>query len=146
MTITIALYKGRSRLSSRLIAWWLRSPYSHCELVLRTVADVSECASSSWMDGGVRIKHIRLEPAHWDFLTIEADPDWVRAWFGAHKGQPYDWLGLFGFVIRRIKGWRGAWWCSEACAAALGWPDPWRFDPAAFAAIAKVAGKPVARI
>lgn len=158
--VTVAFYKGRERLSSRFLAWWMRSTYSHCELILGRDGEVFECASASFLDGGVRIKRMRLNPEHWELVDVPIDPDivrsavarsdiddaaaavaWARAWFDAHDGEGYDLLGLLGFVLRRIKGSRRLWWCSEACAAALGWVDPWRFDVAAFLAVARTIGR-----
>lgn len=158
--MTVAFYKGRERWASRFLAWWARSDYSHCEVILSRDGDRFECASSSLMDGGVRVKWIELRPEHWTLVDMpvnldavdaaiprrgltdrEAAAAFVRAWFDAHAGEGYDLLGLLGFVVRRIKGWRRMWWCSEACAAALGFPDPWRFDVAAFLAVARTIGR-----
>jgi hypothetical protein len=44
-------------------------------------------------------------------------------------GDRYDVLGLLGFVWRRQTGTQSKWFCSEAVAAMLGFPEPWRFDP-----------------
>jgi len=161
MHVTAAFYRGKERASSRFLAWWARSDYSHCELILSRRGDLFECASSSMMDGGVRVKWIKLNPAHWELLDVPADPDkvrawataWeideraaalgmVRAWFDEHEGERYDLPGLLGFVVRRIKGWLRAWWCSEACTDALGWVDSWRFDVASFLALARTLGRP----
>ena len=125
-----AFYKGRKRLFNRLCSWWLRGPYSHCELVLGTsAAGLAICASSSFMDGGVRVKHMRLEPAHWDLVPVNGTTEAAWAWVGAHQGQGYDLLGLVGFIARVLGHDKRRWVCSEAVAAMLGIPDPWRFDP-----------------
>lgn len=125
----VAFYKGRTRIFNRVVLWFLRGPYSHCELVLDTRPNgASVCASSSFMDGGVRIKHIDLHPDRWDLVEVPDTPtawDWLRA----REEEKYDLLGLFGFVWRRQTGEQNKWFCSEACAAMLGFPDPWRFDP-----------------
>ena len=69
-----AFYKGRKRLFNRITSWWLRGTYSHCELVLETDSNgLAVCASSSALDGGVRIKHMRLDPAHWDLVPVAGD-------------------------------------------------------------------------
>lgn len=68
----VAFYKGRKRLFNRLTSWWLRGAYSHCELLLGTdPLGRTICASSSFMDGGVRVKHMVLDPAHWDVINVE---------------------------------------------------------------------------
>ncbi len=126
-----AFYKGRKRMFNRICAWWLRGPYSHCELVLGTDAQGrSVCASSSFMDGGVRVKHMALDPAHWDLIELPgSSTDAAWAWVCTHNGQGYDLLGLVGFIARVLGHSKSRWVCSEAVAAMLGMPDPWRFDP-----------------
>ena len=71
MMMQAAFYKGRKRLFNRLTAWWLRGSYSHTELVLGyDDAGQAICASSSMMDGGVRVKHMTLNPDHWDIVPV----------------------------------------------------------------------------
>ena len=126
----VAFYKGRKRLFNRLTSWWLRGPYSHVELVLGyDEAGQSICASSSMMDGGVRVKHMHLDPEHWDLLPVVGDQESAWAWLKEHGGTGYDYLGLLGFVARAIGHDQSRFVCSEAVAAMLGVPDPWRFDP-----------------
>lgn len=125
-----AFYKGEKRLFNRLTRWWLRGRYSHCELILGTTAEgLAVCASSSFQDGGVRIKHMRLDPAHWDIVPVGGAAVHAYAWMAAHQGQGYDVLGFVGFIARRVGHSKRRWFCSEACAAMLGISDPWRFDP-----------------
>lgn len=126
----IAFYKGRKRLFNRLTALWLRGAYSHCELILGTdVNGLSICASSSMMDGGVRVKHMRLDPAHWDIVPVAGDPAQAWAWLREHESQGYDYLGLIGFIARALGHDKARWVCSEAVADMLGIPESWRFDP-----------------
>ena len=126
----VAFYKGRTRLYDRLTQWWLRGPYSHCELVLETDATGrAVCASSSAMDGGVRIKHMHLNPAHWDMLPVSGDVHDAWHWIGRHHGQGYDYLGFVGFIARVLGHNKSRWICSEAVAEMLGMPESWRFDP-----------------
>lgn len=125
----LACYKGTRPglrgLFNVMVRWWLSGPYSHCELVFSD----GVCASSSWMDGGVRFKAIDLDPAKWDIFDINGDEQAARQWFEQHAGQPYDVLGLLGFVWRRGTQERGKWTCGEAVAASLGKRDPHRVDP-----------------
>lgn len=124
-----AFYKGRGTLIDRLIRWWQRGPYSHVEAVLADNADGTfECASA--MRGtGIRIASIALPATDWNFVEAPGDVDVVRAWFAARAGAGYDWLGVFGFVLRPVGQEAGRYFCSEAIAAALGVSEPWRFDP-----------------
>ena len=128
MAYQVAFYKGRGRIFNRLVSWWLRGPYSHCELILAASPTLATCASSSYVDGGVRVKTMRLEPEHWHIVDVESDA-LPEVWLQLHRGDGYDILGLLGFVWRRACGEQRKWFCSEAVAAMLGMPEPWRFDP-----------------
>lgn len=97
------------------------------------------------MDGGMRIKHMRLDPAHWDLLEVGGDIDAninrAREWITEHESQGYDYLGLLGFVARVLGQDKARWTCSEAVAAMLGMPDAWRFDPCTlYAALSRPCG------
>lgn len=126
----IAFYKGRKRIFNFLTSFWLNGKYSHCELIVKENADGSfQCLSSSFLDKGVRSKDIFLDADHWDILEIEGDLDYALKWFDSHKGQPYDVLGLAGFILRFVGQSKSRWFCSEAIAEMLGFMDSWRFDP-----------------
>lgn len=115
---------------NRLISWWLRGDYSHCEVVLgRDEAGNAVCASSSMLDGGVRVKHIQLDPAHWALVSVGLDDSQAWQWLREHEGAGYDYLGLLGFIARVVGHSQQNFVCSEAVAAMLGFPEPWRFDP-----------------
>ena len=129
-TLQVAFYKGRTRLFNRLVSWWLNGPYSHAELILDTDADgYAACASSSFLDGGVRLKYMRLDPEHWDIVDVQGDKATAWAWLKEHDGDQYDTFGLLGLVWRRGKGSPDKVWCTESVAAMLGYDEPWRFDP-----------------
>ncbi|HEV2612548.1 MAG TPA: hypothetical protein VGU61_19960 [Noviherbaspirillum sp.] len=125
-----AFYKGTRPgipgIYNRLVRWWTRSPYSHCELVFFD----GRSASSSFMDGGVRFKKIDFNPDHWDFVDLPLYLEVpARDWFMQHMGQPYDILGNIHFILSPIGHDKRKWFCSEAMAAALGFEDPHRYDP-----------------
>ena len=133
----IAFYKGRKRLFNRLTAWWLRGDFSHCELILGMDRNgLAICASSSFMDGGVRIKHMQLNPAHWDLVEVGGDASDAWHWLGFHLGDKYDILGFVGFIFRVLGHDKARWVCSEAVAEMLDIPDAWRFDPCSLHAAA----------
>lgn len=128
--VKVAFYKGRKKLFNILTSWWLRGKYSHCELIVKENPDGScVCLSSSFMDGGVRKKNIYLNPELWDIVEVQGDLDYALEWFNAHEGQPYDVLGLSGFVLRVLGQSKSRWFCSEAIAEMLKIENSWRFDP-----------------
>ena len=142
----IVFYKGRKYPRTRpmgwFLAWWQKSDYSHCETVLRRVADVYECAGAKFL-AGVRRAHLRLAPEDWDAWEIPADVQMASDWLAVHEGDHYDPVGIFGFIFRRIKGMVRAWFCSEACAAMAGFQDPWRYDVATLRSACMRIGRPV---
>jgi hypothetical protein len=131
----IALYKGTrpgiGGLFNILTRWWLGGRYSHCELIFSD----GMAASSSFLDKGVRFKRIDFNPAHWDVFSIGGDEAAARRWFTEHEGDGYDVLGLARFVLQPFEGDQFRWVCSEAIMAALGYDEPWRFDPCVMAPV-----------
>lgn len=130
-----AFYKGRLSGArgafNAVTCWWLRGAYSHCEWVFSD----GLCGSSSLVDGGVRIKRIELDPTKWDVWPVDVAEAAVREWFGHHVGQPYDTLGVAGFVARRLGHNKDGWFCAEAMAASAGYSDAWRFDTCSLASV-----------
>jgi hypothetical protein len=131
-----AFYKGslagRAGIWDRLVRWWTRSPYSHVELIFFDGGPdgISQAASSSRVDGGVRFTWVTFDLAQWDFVDLpEALALPALAWFREHEFAAYDLLGDFHFVLSPISDDKRKWFCSEAVAASLGIPDPARFDP-----------------
>jgi hypothetical protein len=112
---TLAFYKGTHAAEDRLIQWWTKGPYSHCEVVIDGYS-----YSSSARDGGVRRKRIVYNPKHWDFVQVNLDQLACLQWFAAHDGQKYDYLGVLGFVLPYQIGQTDRWFCSEALAVVLG--------------------------
>jgi hypothetical protein len=137
--VKLALYTGGggtwyARLFDWLVRLVTRSPYSHCEIVIDGV-----CWSSSIRDGGVRAKRIDLDSGHWHVIPLHTDPARALAWFKSHMGQGYDWLGVLRFIVPFIPQRAGRWFCSEACAAALGLPCPSHYSPGGLAALIEQA-------
>ena len=125
-----AFYKatrpGLQGIYSHLVRWIDHGPYSHCELVF----DDGMSASASYIDGGVRFKHIDYDPAHWDVVDLpDAMEPAARQWFESHLGQRYDLAGNLRFVLPWLNDSSDKWFCSEALAAALGLAEPWRYGP-----------------
>jgi len=127
-TLTYAFYKGRkaenprARIFDRLVCWRTRGRFSHCELVQDIISPHGLCWSASLRDRGVRQKWIDLASGRWELVTVPGDRAAAVRWFEAHKGAPYDWFGLLGW----LAPWRVSnaqwWYCSEACGAAAGLP------------------------
>jgi len=98
------------------------------------------CGSSSFMDGGVRMKVIELVPEHWDVIDVPAiDGLKVLSWFNEHLGDPYDLVGLLATSFPVAHGKR-KWFCNEAIGTAAGLSEAWRFTPNGFARICELMG------
>ena len=125
----VALYKATrpdwQGLYSRAARFVDRGPYSHAELVF----GCGMSASASFIDGGVRLKRIDFDPAHWDFVDVPGDESAALAWFIEHEGASYDLIGNLSFLCPLVPHSKRKWFCSEAIAAALGIPEPWRLGP-----------------
>ena len=134
----VALYKGKKRAFNRLVAWWTRSDYSHCEVLFEYDLKTNTylCASSSYLDGGIRFKWINLDAPHWDIVEIKGDIEKVREWYKLRLGRPYDVKGIVGCVVRRLPASNDKWFCSSSIASALGYPEPWRVLPVDLKSIA----------
>ena len=143
MKFQAAFYKGTrpglAGIYSRVVRWWTKSDYSHVELVLST----GRAWSSSFEDGGVRSKLIDFDLARWDLVDLPPALEQAAvAWFEAHRGAGYDLVGNLQFVLSPIPHSRGRWFCSEAVAAALGIPDPWRYSPGTLASALTLITQP----
>jgi hypothetical protein len=133
----LASYKARRPgvfgIFNDVTKWWLNGSYSHSELVFSSGIS----GSCSLMDRGVRLKQIDFNPDHWDFVTINGfDEDSAFKWFVDHEGERYSIRKL----IRSVADYQGggannSHICSSAIMAALGFPEPWRFDPCSTHAI-----------
>jgi len=108
---------------------------THTELLLGGSWHSASIASSSIVDGGVRIRHnVRLNPAHW--VALERPYEYeasLQDWFVRHNGQGYDLFGAIGSVVPAlVRHGNGKWFCTEAVAAALRYSLPHTLCPAAF--------------
>ena len=63
--------------------------------------------------------NIDFSSANWDLVVIQADDLEIVKWFEQHDGLPYDYLALTSFILPWRLQRSNAWFCSEACAAAL---------------------------
>lgn len=126
----LAFYKGRSHFFNRLVAWWTNGKYSHVEVILDRLENGDyTCLSSSFRDGGVRVKNMPLPSEKWDIVAVKGNDERAIFWAVVHAGARYDILGLFGFVWRRQVHEDQRWFCSEVVADIIGLAHPSRYDP-----------------
>ena len=115
------------------MAWWQRSDVSHCEVIVRSVGDVHECPSASWVDRGVRVKRMPAGRQVAHLRDRAGQLGHPAQWWVWHAGARYDWLALFGLVLRpTTKGREHRWYYEEVAADLAGFDEPWRYDVAGF--------------
>lgn len=132
----IAFLKSKKHIFNRVVSCWTRGPYSHCEVVFSD----GMCASSSFLDHGVRFKRIDITSEDYDVLDVpNIDEAKVRQWFVDHLGQKYDVIGLLS-PLTPIHETKYKWFCNESIGAAMGIPEPWRFTPNSFACVCEAMG------
>jgi len=138
-----AFYRGRAarRLSLARLGDWItrrvtRGKYSHCEIAVAHKDGRYLCYSASFRDGGVRVKPMALAGDKWDLMPVHVAADAVAAFYARHAGKPYDWRGVLGFVFYNRASSR-RWFCSEFCAACLGFTQAWRISPSLLYALLK---------
>lgn len=127
----IAFYKGTKSgmagVYNRGVRWIEDGIFSHCEIVFSNGLS----ASSSFMDGGVRVKEIDYSHKDdWVVLDIPwSDEKKALAYFTQRLGKSYNLRGNIHFLFGFIRGDSDGEFCSEACAGALGISTPWQFAP-----------------
>ncbi len=142
--IRVAFRYGDPRLFSRLVSLVQGGDSAHCEVAYYWEGDTYQCVSSSFVDDGLRKKEIPMPENKWRIYEVSGKTkDEVLAYYIKHEGSKYDWLGLLGFVIRRVKGFSKRKFCSEVGAEILGLKDPWRYDLALLESVCAHIGKRV---
>lgn len=132
MAFRVAFYKGTRPgfpgVYNRLVRSRGRGLYSHMELIFSD----GWAASSSFEDRGVRFKRIDFNPDRWDIIDLP--PEWeafARRYFEkrAAPKMKYDVMGNVHLTIGFVPDSPDREFCSEACLGALGYLEPWRFEP-----------------
>lgn len=136
----------KERLADDVIKFFSRGSYSHCEIVYqledglldpKTNTQMYRCYTSSIRDGGVRVKDMGLPKHEWVLIPIEKfkghqnqnmNIETLEQFYQEHDRKKYDLLGACGIVLG-IKDKDNKMFCSEFCAAYMGYSEPWRFTP-----------------
>lgn len=127
--IRVAFRYDDPRAFARLVRLIQGGDCAHCEVSYAWEGLTHMCVSSSFLDGGVREHTIVMPPSKWRIYEIKSGYTYeVLEYLDKHRGEKYDWLGLLGFVFRRIKGFSKRKFCSECAAEIIGLKDPWRYD------------------
>lgn len=125
----LIFYKGKGGFIDKVIRFFTRSPFSHCEIAIKEDGDFFTCFSSSPRDGGVREKRMILKCANWEFLPFDLDQEKLQAFYAKTNGLKYDYWGAIGIVLPFIKQKRTRYFCSEWLADFLGIKNPSSYSP-----------------
>lgn len=115
----VAFYKAKyGDWIDKIVSWYTKSPYSHCELVFSN----GDFLSSSKRDGGVRYTNIdNLE--RWDIYELQDSKyseDLIRLIVRQYLGQKYDIIGAIGSGFNIDLSDKNKKFCSNLCAILLG--------------------------
>lgn len=138
--VYLACYHGRAkklshRLCDGITKFFTRGKYSHCEIAVHLYSNRYKCYSSSYRDGGVRVKVMTLDTAKWDLIPLDVSPKQIEQYFGATRGAGYDLIGALGCVAG-LRQHPTKYFCSEWCFNTIYQSDQgWRFSPVSLAAI-----------
>lgn len=148
----IAFYKGNrpgiQGYFNRICRWWLNGKFSHTELVFSD----GMSASASFIDGGVRFKHIDYDCERWSIYPVIGDEAKARDFVRSLVGLPFDLLGLLGHALPHKPHSKNKWFCSELVLAALlvandlPFDESFRADPCNLEALIRLKAFNVANI
>ena len=120
--IRFVAFKGIS-LVSKIIRWWTRSPYSHIAFL-----DNGHLVEVWKHDDGFYWSRTPMWGSHtpgtpveiWEKEVSPIEAERVKIFLNdlAANRSPYDWEGLFGFVLKTPDD-KNKYFCSEGCAKAL---------------------------
>lgn len=142
--IRVAFRYGDPRIFARLVTLLQGGDSAHCEVAYAWQDTYHECVSSSFLDGGIRKKVIDMPATKWRIYELDSvDVAKVEEVYKKYEGSKYDWLGLAGFVFRRVKGFLKRVFCSEYAAEVVGLDEPHRFDLILLESVCKLIGRRV---
>lgn len=130
-----AFHKEKKTLFEKLCSWKMEGPYTHVEALFGpdpANASLTVCASSKWTEGGVRITSLDFsDTSLWDIIDVPGiDEGKALQWFKDHAGEKYNTRGLIQFItFFPVGNTKNAWFCDQACLAAIGMTEAYRFDP-----------------
>lgn len=133
----LAFYKKPKTIFEKIIKFFTKSDYVHCEVASVKLSN-SFYGYSSEPFVGVRSKWIDYTSDEWDFLPLpkEFNAETLKAFYDKTKHSKYDYLGVLGFVFG-TKHNPKRWFCSEWCSEYLGIKESYKITPHVLYNIAK---------
>ena len=117
----------------KLIRWFTWSKWNHVDI----------CVNNKWYAStrqkGVHRSDLVDQNQLWfevyPIYNTEEQTEATETFLNSQMNKGYDWLGIFGFIIRKNLENKDKWFCSELVAAALNhagykFEDPFKISPA----------------
>jgi len=121
----IAFQKNGKGIFAKIIQWWTKSIYYHCELVFEDKTSFS-ANIDSWKIIGTRFStfdYNNYDLNNWDVINLPINTDEeqkIKEWCKSENNCFYDFIGLFLTQLVPFSFENKYWWfCSEICCAAL---------------------------
>jgi hypothetical protein len=115
----IAFRKNDTSIISKLIRWWTKSPYSHCEIIFSN----GQTFSAFIEERKTSMKTKVYSDNSWDIIELPIDKEaeyMVYEWCMNEMNCGYDFIGIiFSQIIKLSRESKEKWFCSEVCCAAL---------------------------
>lgn len=116
--IQLIFYKAKGRFFDKLIRWYTKEQYSHCEIYFNGNCMFS---ADAW-ENKTRFKQMAINPDSWDIVDIPVTSKEIAKIYDfciQQEGKKYDWSGIASFMFPLAKPGFNRWFCSEICTAAL---------------------------
>lgn len=114
----IAFQKNPTSILGKLVCWWTKSPYYHCELVFN-----SGVSFSAQFFKKTAFNFTYHYPKNWDFIEIpmtKEEEQTIYNWCVSESDCFYDYIGIIFTQFIPLSFQNPWWWfCSENCLAAL---------------------------
>ncbi len=103
----------------RMMLLGVKGDWVHCEIIFNEVDNIR---ASAWGSIGMSFEKWEniTKPAYFELYPLPSE-NWreVYAYMDAHKGSPYDKIGVIGMVYGLAVQYKNGKFCSELCYEAL---------------------------
>ena len=121
VTVAFKYKKDDTSFTNKLICWWTKSRFYHCELIIG-----NKWISSNPDDGGVTIKDLKPLNDNWEYYKLptikltKVQFDRIISWIKSQSDKKYDWYGLIMSTVFKLN-WHNdnKWFCSEIITTIL---------------------------
>lgn len=127
----IAFYKNGTSTWAKIISWWTKTIYTHCELVFedKTAFSANTNSIKNFGTRFIKFDYDTYDPKYWEVIDLPIntyEEQKIKDWCKTEDNCFYDLVGIFLTQIIPLSFENPWWWfCSEVCLASfqknLGW-------------------------